>query len=50
MIQQMKTIKTTELLSFAILMVLVFGVMGWYSSRTAVPVNQPAHATQQFWI
>jgi len=40
--------KSSELVSFAVLMGIAFSIMGWYGSRTGVPVQQPAHVYQQF--
>lgn len=45
----MKYFKSTELVSFGILIALSGIIMSWYASRTNVPLQQPAQVHQQFW-
>jgi len=42
--------KSSELISFAVLMGIAFSIMGWYGSRTGVPDSKPAQVSQQFWV
>jgi hypothetical protein len=42
--------KSSELVSFVVLMGIAFSIMGWYGSRTPVPVQQPAQVEKAFWV
>jgi hypothetical protein len=39
-----------EIASYVILLGIIFSIMGWYSTRTGVPVEKPAQTLSQFSI
>lgn len=45
----MKYLKATELVSFGVFIAIVGIIMGWYATRTDVPVKQPSHISRQFF-
>jgi hypothetical protein len=49
----MKYIKSSELVSFGVLIAIFGSIMGWYASRIpvpSVPVQKPAHVSQQYFM
>jgi hypothetical protein len=46
----MKYIKSSEIVSFGVIIALCGIIMSWYASRTDVPLQKPAHVSQQFWV